>query len=62
MIDKWLETLKDGKCLTEREVKILCEKVNKPITTGQRNPHRRIKRSTCQCPSNHLRRYSWTVL
>jgi hypothetical protein len=28
MEDKWLELLKQGKCITERDVKILCEKVN----------------------------------
>jgi hypothetical protein len=28
MDDKWLEQLKQGKCLSERDVKILCEKVN----------------------------------
>jgi hypothetical protein len=28
MEDKWLEQLKQGKCMTERELKILCEKVN----------------------------------
>ena len=27
MDDKWLEQLKQGKCLSERDVKILCEKV-----------------------------------
>ena len=27
MEDKWLELLKQGKCITERDVKILCEKV-----------------------------------
>jgi hypothetical protein len=27
MDDKWLELLKQGKCITERDVKILCEKV-----------------------------------
>lgn len=27
MEDKWLETLQQGKCLTERDLKILCEKV-----------------------------------
>jgi hypothetical protein len=27
MEDKWLEILKQGKCITERDVKILCEKV-----------------------------------
>ena len=27
MEDKWLEQLKQGKCITERDVKILCEKV-----------------------------------
>jgi hypothetical protein len=32
MIDKWLETLKDGKCLNERELKMLCEKVNFKLT------------------------------
>jgi hypothetical protein len=54
MIDKWLELLKDGKCLTEREVKILCEKVIQ-TNIGQRNSHGRIKRPTCQCSSNYLR-------
>ena len=28
MEEKWLELLKQGKCMTERDVKILCEKVN----------------------------------
>jgi hypothetical protein len=27
MEDKWLEQLKQGKCMTERDLKILCEKV-----------------------------------
>lgn len=27
MEDKWLELLKQGKCMTERDLKILCEKV-----------------------------------
>ncbi len=27
MVDKWLEVLKSGKCITEREVKQMCEKV-----------------------------------
>lgn len=27
MEDKWLELLKQGKCMSERDVKILCEKV-----------------------------------
>ena len=27
MEDKWLESLKQGKCIPERDVKILCEKV-----------------------------------
>ena len=31
MEDKWLELLKQGKCITERDVKILCEKVKKKI-------------------------------
>jgi hypothetical protein len=29
MEDLWLETLQKGKCLTERDLKILCEKVLK---------------------------------
>jgi hypothetical protein len=28
MEDKWLETLKQGKCIAERDVKVLCEKVS----------------------------------
>lgn len=27
MEDLWLETLQKGKCLSERDLKILCEKV-----------------------------------
>ena len=27
MVDKWLEQLKQGKCISERDVKLLCEKV-----------------------------------
>lgn len=27
MDDKWLEQLKAGKCISERDLKILCEKV-----------------------------------
>lgn len=27
MEDQWLETLQKGKCITERDLKILCEKV-----------------------------------
>ncbi len=27
MDDKWLEQLKAGKCISERELKMLCEKV-----------------------------------
>ena len=27
MDDKWLEQLKSGKCISERELKMLCEKV-----------------------------------
>lgn len=27
MIDKWIEKLKLGKCIHDRDVKILCEKV-----------------------------------
>lgn len=26
-IDKWLETLKNGKCISERDLHILCERV-----------------------------------
>lgn len=29
MEDKWLEQLKQGKCMTERDLKILCEKVRR---------------------------------
>ncbi len=36
MEDKWLEQLKQGKCMNERDIKILCEKVNS-INLGQRN-------------------------
>lgn len=32
MEDKWLETLKQGKCIVERDVKILCEKVSFLLT------------------------------
>ena len=27
MEDKWLEQLKEGKCISERDVKILCDKL-----------------------------------
>ena len=41
MEDKWLEQLKQGKCMTERDLKILCEKVsdqpNNNHSLGQRN-------------------------
>jgi hypothetical protein len=47
MEDKWLELLKQGKCLSERDVKILCEKVkNSELKVGKRNFSRRIKRTT----------------
>ena len=41
MEDKWLELLKQGKCLTERDVKMLCEKVFY-IKIGKRNSCRRV--------------------
>ena len=31
MEDKWLEQLKQGKCMSERDLKILCEKVILPF-------------------------------
>ena len=27
MVDKWLETLKEGNCIPENDVKTLCDKV-----------------------------------
>lgn len=49
MEDKWLELLKQGKCMTERDLKILCEKVTpnllnlyKIYLKGQRNSSRRV--------------------
>ena len=55
MADEWYETLKNGKCLTERDLKSLCEKVKCDLTSGKRTPSRRIKCSTSKCPSDNLR-------
>ena len=44
MEDKWYDTLRSGKCLDEKNLKALCEKVSKVnfIYKGERNFSRRI--------------------
>lgn len=37
MEDKWLEQLKAGKCISERDLKILCEKVSFYISLSLRS-------------------------
>ena len=55
MEDKWLENLKQGKCMTERDLKILCEKVTILITfKGERNSRGRIERPACKRSSDSL--------
>lgn len=62
MDDKWLEQLKQGKCISERELKILCEKVIILFTIGKRDSCRRVKCPTGKCTRNSMRRHPWPVL
>ena len=63
MEDKWYDTIKSGKCLDERNLKALCEKVRIFFkSTGKRNPGRRVKCSACFGSSDNMRRYSWSIL
>ena len=57
MVDKWLEQLKQGKCISERDVKLLCEKVKEILVVESNVQPVRAPVTVCKLMKGILKFY-----